>query len=152
MQPPISTVIWETFEVENLREFRDFTATRESFLHELLGMLHPLCDQFNIPWKFSPWNAPLLPIRKSFLPWKFPAIQLLYYAACLLFYWTFTIQKDGITALAGAAYKGHKQVVDVLLKAGANPDIQDKVTINCNMIVTISVSLIWEILVTNTVA
>ena len=33
-----------------------------------------------------------------------------------------------MTALTWAAYKGHEQVVDVVLKAGANPDIQDKVT------------------------
>ena len=32
-----------------------------------------------------------------------------------------------MTALAWAAYEGHEQVVDVLLKAGANPDIQDHV-------------------------
>ena len=32
-----------------------------------------------------------------------------------------------MTALARAAYQGHEQVVDVLLKAGAKPDIQDKV-------------------------
>jgi ankyrin repeat protein len=37
------------------------------------------------------------------------------------------IQKYGATTLAWAASKGHKQVVDVLLKAGANPDIQDHV-------------------------
>ena len=37
------------------------------------------------------------------------------------------IIQDGLTALARAAYKGHEQVVDVLLKAGAKPDIQDKV-------------------------
>ena len=29
-----------------------------------------------------------------------------------------------MTALAWAAQEGHEQVVDVLLKAGANPDIQ----------------------------
>ncbi len=39
----------------------------------------------------------------------------------------FIIQKYGMTALAWAASEGHEQVVDVLLKAGANPDIQDKV-------------------------
>ena len=38
------------------------------------------------------------------------------------------LQKYGVTALAVAAYKDHEQVVDVLLKAGANPDIQAKVT------------------------
>ena len=39
----------------------------------------------------------------------------------------FLLQKYGVTALAWAACKGHEQVVDMLLKAGANPDIQDKV-------------------------
>ena len=38
--------IAETFEGENLHEFRDFSAIRESFLHEILGMPHPLCEQF----------------------------------------------------------------------------------------------------------
>ena len=32
-----------------------------------------------------------------------------------------------MTAVALAVRQGHKQVVDVLLKAGANPDIQDHV-------------------------
>ena len=32
-----------------------------------------------------------------------------------------------MTALAWAACQGHEEVVDVLLKAGANPDIQDNV-------------------------
>ena len=34
-----NTVQWETFLGENLR---DFIATCESFLHEILGMPHPL--------------------------------------------------------------------------------------------------------------
>ena len=37
------------------------------------------------------------------------------------------IIQNGRTALAQAAYEGHEQVMDVLLKAGANPDIQDHV-------------------------
>ena len=32
-----------------------------------------------------------------------------------------------MTALALAAYKGHKEIVDILLNAGAKPDIQDQV-------------------------
>ena len=48
------------------------------------------------------------------------------------------IQENGMTALAWAAYEGHEQVVDVLIKAGANPDIQNQVTecvhIDCNVI------------------
>ena len=47
------------------------------FIHENLGMPHSLCDKFSIPQKFSPRNAPFLPIRESFLPWKFPAIRYL---------------------------------------------------------------------------
>ena len=39
----------------------------------------------------------------------------------------FIIQKYGMTTIASAASEGHEQVVDVLLKAGANPDIQDHV-------------------------
>ena len=35
----------------------------------------------------------------------------------------------GMTALAWAAYQGNKQIVHILLNAGANPDIQDQVTI-----------------------
>ena len=46
----------------------------------------------------------------------------------LLLWCIFIIQEDGSTALIMAALQGHEQVVDVLLKAGANPDIQDKVT------------------------
>ena len=49
----------------------------------------------------------------------------MYYIILLLL--CYYIQKYGITSLAVAARKGREQVVDVLLKAGANPDIQDKV-------------------------
>ena len=43
----VATVLREIFDGENLHEFHDFTATRESFLHDILiGMPHPLCDQF----------------------------------------------------------------------------------------------------------
>ena len=48
------------------------------------------------------------------------------------------IIQDGWTALARAAYEGHEQVVDLLLKAGTNPDNQDPVTkfvyTDCNVI------------------
>ena len=48
------------------------------------------------------------------------------------------IIQDGMTALAWAASKGHEQVVDLLLKAGANPDHQNQVTecvcTDCNVI------------------
>ena len=39
----------------------------------------------------------------------------------------FIIQKLGLTALAVAAYQGHEQIVEVLLKAEAKLDVQDKV-------------------------
>ena len=34
-----------------------------------------------------------------------------------------------MTALAWAAIQGHENVADMLLKAGANPDIQDQVRV-----------------------
>ena len=37
------------------------------------------------------------------------------------------VQEYGRTALAWAARNGHEPVVDALLKAGADPDIQEKV-------------------------
>ena len=37
-----------------------------------------------------------------------------------------TIQ-NGWTALEQASFKGHQKVVELLLGAGANPDLQDKV-------------------------
>ena len=37
------------------------------------------------------------------------------------------IIQNGMTALTVAAHEGHEQVVDMLLKAGAKPDIQEKV-------------------------
>ena len=39
-----------------------------------------------------------------------------------------TIQ-NGWTALKQASFKGHHKVVELLLGAGANPDLQDKVRI-----------------------
>ena len=48
------------------------------------------------------------------------------------------IIQNGLTALAWAAHEGHEHVVDLLLKAGANPDNQDPVTesvhTDCNVI------------------
>ena len=38
-----------------------------------------------------------------------------------------TIQ-DGKTALRKASIRGHHKIVELLLKAGANPDLQDKVS------------------------
>ena len=53
----------------------------------------------------------------------------MYHVCTILLLWClFIIQEDGATALIMAAHEGHEQVVGVLMKAGANPDIQDKVT------------------------
>ena len=43
--------IAEAFEGEN---FTNFASHPQKFSHEVLGMSHPLCDQFNIPRKLSP--------------------------------------------------------------------------------------------------
>ena len=37
--------------------------------------------------------------------------------------------QDGETALEQASFKGHQKVVELLLRAGANPDLQDKVKV-----------------------
>ena len=39
------------------------------------------------------------------------------------------IQEYGMTALAWAASEGHEEIVDMLLNAEANPNIQDKLNI-----------------------
>ena len=41
-----NTVKWETFEGENFREFRGSRAICKNFLHEILGMPHPLMLSF----------------------------------------------------------------------------------------------------------
>ena len=46
-----------------------------------------------------------------------------------LLLWCMFIIQGGRTALAWAAYKGHEEIVDVLLKAGAKLDVQDKVRV-----------------------
>ena len=52
--------IRETFEGENVHEFRNFTSTHESFVHEILSTPHSLCKHSTkcfLPtdlWKFSP--------------------------------------------------------------------------------------------------
>lgn len=38
-----------------------------------------------------------------------------------------SVTQNGSTALQQASFNGHYQVVDLLLKAGANPDVQDEV-------------------------
>ena len=35
--------------------------------------------------------------------------------------------QNGVTALVDASQEGHTQIVDSLLKAGANPDLKDNV-------------------------
>ena len=40
---------------------------------------------------------------------------------------THSTVQDGWTALERASIKGHQKVVELLLEAGANPDIQNKV-------------------------
>ena len=40
---------------------------------------------------------------------------------------TYPTIQDGQTALEQASIKGHHSVVELLLGAGANPDLQDKV-------------------------
>ena len=55
----------------------------ESFLHEILGMPHPLCDQLIFRKNFlREMLLSYVPIRESFLPRKFPAIR--YY----VIFWT----------------------------------------------------------------
>ena len=44
------------------------------------------------------------------------------------------ITQDGWSALMVAAWNGHTEVVAVLVKAGANKDLQDKV---CHKLITI---------------
>ena len=45
----------------------------------------------------------------------------------LLLLWCMFIIQNGTTTLAQAALQGHEQVVEVLLKAGAKLDVEDKV-------------------------
>ena len=45
----------------------------------------------------------------------------------ILEYSSNSVTQNGSTALQQASFNGHYQVVDLLLKAGANPDVQDEV-------------------------
>ena len=41
--------------------------------------------------------------------------------------WLYSTLQDGVTALHVASYKGHLEVVELLLANWANPNIRDKV-------------------------
>jgi len=64
-----------------------------------------------------------VPSLKCFLP---PVLLLSVYSKDLSRSHS-TIQ-DGWTALKQASFSGHKKVVELLLGAGANPDLQNKVS------------------------
>ena len=49
------------------------------------------------------------------------------------------LMQTGRTALAWAAYEGHKNVVDILLNAEANPYIQDEVKLTLCVCVCVCV-------------
>ena len=60
--------------------------------------------------------------------------QRCYFVDCFFFFFFFFLiffiflnVKDGATPLFMAAWKGHEQVVQILLKKGANVDLADKV-------------------------
>ena len=64
------------FSREKPSRFCDFTATHESFLHEIVGICHTHnVISLTFRERFSLQNAPFQPICESFLPRKFPAIQ-----------------------------------------------------------------------------
>ena len=46
---------------------------------------------------------------------------------CTILFPLFLFIQDGLTALERASFSGHHKVVELLLRAGANPDLQDKV-------------------------
>ena len=41
--------------------------------------------------------------------------------------WLYSTLQDGVTALHVASFKGHHEVVELLLGAWANPNLRDKV-------------------------
>ena len=59
--------VHKVLEGENIHKFCN-TATRETFLHEILRMPHSSMRSVNIQQKFSQQNAPMLPICEGFLP------------------------------------------------------------------------------------
>ena len=66
-----------------------------------------------------------VPSLKCFLP---PVLLLSVYSKAILVGLTHSIIQDGLTALQQASFKGHQKVVELLLGAEANPDLQDKVS------------------------
>ena len=52
---------------------------------------------------------------------------MVYYSLCGYVDVYHTLMQGGRTALAWAAFEGHKEVVDILLSAGAKGDVQDQV-------------------------
>ena len=73
--------IEENFQGRIFHKFCGLRATCKSFSPRNLGMCHThLCvwhlyNCFSILWNFSPWNAHFTSIHKSFLPWKFAALN-----------------------------------------------------------------------------
>ena len=45
--------------------------------------------------------------------------------------YTHSIIQDGWTSLKTASFNGHQKVVELLLRSGANPDLQSKVSTWC---------------------
>ena len=60
------------FRGRKLLQISRFVAIRETFLHEIWGVVPFGTAQACNPRKFSPRKSP---IRESFFPWKFPAIR-----------------------------------------------------------------------------
>ena len=82
-------------------------------------MPHPLCDQFNIPWKVSPWNASFLPIHVSFLHRKVPLYSRLLQNLSVPWY----SAKNGIWLYCGTSWLvhvnklGHEYLYTIVLKS-----------------------------------
>ena len=52
----------------------------------------------------------------------------MYLSISTITYATFIYVQDGVTPLHSASQNGHKDIVEQLLKAGANPNALDKVS------------------------
>ena len=66
-----------------------------------------------------------VPSLNCFLP---PVLLLSVYSEAILVGLTHSIIQDGWTALERACFNGHQKVVELLLGAEANPDLQNKVS------------------------